>query len=62
MNTNPHAAIPELSVVVPVFNERDNIGPLVGEIDLDTWGPLAEEVRHQQIFAKGDAERMLNRQ
>src|SRR6478752_8975003 len=23
---------PQLSVVVPVFNEQDNVGPLVGEI------------------------------
>lgn len=32
MTDDPLPMAPEVSVVVPVFNERDNIGPLVGEI------------------------------
>ena len=35
---------PELSVVVPVFNERDNIAPLVGEILAALRGRLAFEI------------------
>ena len=35
---------PELSVVVPVFNERDNIAPLVGEILAALRGRLPFEI------------------
>ncbi|WP_372016881.1 glycosyltransferase family 2 protein [Pseudoxanthomonas sp. 10H] len=35
---------PELSVVVPVFNERDNIPPLVGEIVAALRGRVAFEI------------------
>ena len=38
------AAAPELSVVVPVFNERDNIPPLVGEIVAALRGKLPFEI------------------
>ena len=33
---------PELSVVVPVFNERDNVAPLVGEIVAALRGHLPQ--------------------
>ena len=32
---------PELSVVVPVFNERDNVAPLVAEITAALRGRVA---------------------
>ncbi|KAF1685680.1 dolichol-phosphate mannosyltransferase [Pseudoxanthomonas broegbernensis] len=35
---------PQLSVVVPVFNERDNVAPLVGEILAALRGRLAFEI------------------
>ena len=35
---------PELSVVVPVFNEQDNVGPLVGEIVAALRGRLPFEI------------------
>ncbi|HSR64429.1 MAG TPA: glycosyltransferase family 2 protein [Xanthomonadaceae bacterium] len=35
---------PELSVVVPVFNEQDNVGPLVGEIVTALRGRLPFEI------------------
>ncbi len=37
-------ALPQLSVVVPVFNERDNIAPLVGEILAALRGRLPFEI------------------
>src|SRR6478752_4412762 len=35
---------PQLSVVVPVFNEQDNVGPLVGEIVTALRGRLPFEI------------------
>ena len=35
---------PELSVVVPVFNERDNVAPLIGEIVTTLRGRIAFEI------------------
>ena len=35
---------PELSVVVPVFNERDNVAPLVAEITAALRGRLPFEI------------------
>ncbi|MGN6514062.1 MAG: glycosyltransferase family 2 protein [Lysobacteraceae bacterium] len=35
---------PELSVVVPVFNEQDNVGPLIGEIVAALRGRLPFEI------------------
>lgn len=35
---------PELSVVVPVFNEQDNVGPLVGEIVAALRGRIPFEI------------------
>lgn len=36
--------LPELSVVIPVFNERDNIAPLVDETVAALRGPVAFEI------------------
>ena len=35
--------IPELCIVVPVLNERDNVGPLVAAVR-DTMGDIAWEI------------------
>ena len=59
MNTNPHAAIPELSVVVPVFNERDNIGPLVGEIVAALRGRLRFEIIYVDDHSTDDSLQVL---
>ena len=37
-------ALPELSVVVPVFNEQDNVAPLVGEIVAALRGAVPFEI------------------
>jgi len=46
---------PELSVVVPVFNERDNVGPLVGEIVAALRGRLAFEIVYVDDCSKDDS-------
>jgi len=35
---------PQLSVVIPILNEKDNIGPLVDEIDITLFGRLRFEI------------------
>ncbi|OGT59846.1 MAG: dolichol-phosphate mannosyltransferase [Gammaproteobacteria bacterium RIFCSPHIGHO2_12_FULL_63_22] len=50
---------PELSVVVPVFNERDNVGPLVGEIVAALRGRIAFEIVYVDDCSKDDSFAML---
>ena len=45
----------ELSVVVPVFNERDNIAPLIGEIVAALRGRLAFEVVYVDDGSRDDS-------
>ena len=45
----------ELSVVVPVFNERDNIAPLVGEIVAALRGKAAFEIVYVDDCSKDDS-------
>jgi dolichol-phosphate mannosyltransferase len=45
----------ELSVVVPVFNERDNIPPLVGEIVAALRGKAAFEIVYVNDHSKDDS-------
>ena len=46
---------PELSVVVPVFNERDNIAPLVGEIVTALRGRIRFEIVYVDDCSKDDS-------
>jgi dolichol-phosphate mannosyltransferase len=46
---------PELSVVVPVFNERDNVAPLVGEIVAALRGRLPFEIVYVDDNSKDDS-------
>ena len=46
---------PELSVVVPVFNERDNLAPLVGEIVAALRGKVAFEIVYVDDCSKDDS-------
>ncbi len=46
--------IPELSVVVPVFNERDNVTPLVNEIVAALRGRLPFEIVYVDDQSKDD--------
>ncbi|MCX7042128.1 MAG: glycosyltransferase family 2 protein [Gammaproteobacteria bacterium] len=55
--TDPSA--PELSVVVPVFNERDNVGPLVGEIVAALRGRIPFEIVYVDDYSKDDSFAML---
>ena len=50
---------PVLSVVVPVFNERDNVGPLVAEIVAALRGRLAFEIVYVDDCSKDDSFAML---
>jgi dolichol-phosphate mannosyltransferase len=45
----------ELSVVVPVFNERDNIAPLVGEVVAALRGTVAFEIVYVNDHSKDDS-------
>ena len=49
----------ELSVVVPVFNERDNIAPLVGEIVAALRGRLAFEIVYVNDNSRDDSLEVL---
>ncbi|KFN44155.1 glycosyltransferase family 2 protein [Arenimonas oryziterrae] len=52
---DPHLlSTPELSVVVPVFNERDNVAPLVGEIVAALRGKLPFEIVYVDDQSKDD--------
>ena len=44
-------SVPELSVVVPVFNERDNVAPLVDEIVAALRGRIAFEIVYVTTIA-----------
>jgi dolichol-phosphate mannosyltransferase len=46
---------PQLSVVVPVFNERDNIAPLVGEIIAALRGQIAFEIIYVDDHSSDDS-------
>ncbi len=46
---------PELSVVVPVFNERDNVAPLVGEIVAALRGHLPFEIVYVDDNSRDDS-------
>jgi len=45
---------PQLSVVVPVFNERDNVAPLVGEIVAALRGRIAFEIVYVDDNSRDD--------
>ena len=45
---------PELSIVVPVFNERDNVAPLVAEITAALRGRLAFEIVYVDDHSRDD--------
>jgi dolichol-phosphate mannosyltransferase len=46
---------PDLSVVVPVFNERDNVGPLVAEIVAALRGRIPFEIVYVDDCSKDDS-------
>ena len=46
---------PELSVVVPVFNERDNVGPLIAEVVSALRGRLPFEIVYVDDCSKDDS-------
>ncbi|QNR97252.1 glycosyltransferase family 2 protein [Stenotrophomonas sp. 169] len=50
---------PELSVVVPVFNERDNVAPLVAEITAALRGRIAFEIVYVDDQSRDDTLAML---
>ena len=49
----------ELSVVVPVFNERDNVGPLIAEIVAALRGRIPFEIVYVDDCSKDDSFAML---
>jgi dolichol-phosphate mannosyltransferase len=49
-----HVSAPELSVVVPVFNERDNVAPLVDEIVVALRGRIAFEIVYVDDHSRDD--------
>ncbi|MBP8098640.1 MAG: glycosyltransferase family 2 protein, partial [Arenimonas sp.] len=51
---------PELSVVVPVFNERDNVAPLVHEIVMALRGRIPFEIVYVDDCSKDDSFAVLN--
>ncbi|MDA3913904.1 glycosyltransferase, partial [Oleiagrimonas sp.] len=54
--------MPELSVVVPVFNERDNIPPLLDEIAAALRGTVTYEVIYVDDDSRDDSRDVLNAQ
>ncbi|HEX5756025.1 MAG TPA: glycosyltransferase family 2 protein [Arenimonas sp.] len=58
-NTNPSES-PALSVVVPVFNERDNIVPLLDEIVTALRGRIAFEVVYVDDASRDDSREVLS--
>ncbi len=46
---------PDLSVVVPVFNERDNVAPLVAEITAALRGQIAFEIVYVDDHSRDDS-------
>ena len=59
--TLDNAAVPQVSVVVPVFNEQDNIAPLVHEITAALRGLLPFEIVYVDDCSK-DASREVLKQ
>lgn len=53
--------MPQLSVVVPVFNERDNIAPLLGEITAALRGSVDFEVIYIDDHSDDDSLAVLSR-
>lgn len=51
--------MPELSVVVPVFNERDNIAPLIGEIVAALRGKVDFEIVYVDDASRDDSRDVL---
>ena len=51
---------PELSVVVPVFNERDNVAPLVSEIVATLRGRIPFEIVYVDDCSKDDSFAVLS--
>lgn len=49
------SVVPALSVVVPVFNERDNVAPLVGEIVAALRGRIPFEIVYVDDRSKDDS-------
>src|SRR5690606_5623401 len=47
----PDAAVPELAVIVPTLNERDNIAPLLSRLDAALAG-----TRWQAVFVDDDSQ------
>ncbi len=54
------APVPALSVVVPVFNERDNVGPVVGEIVAALRGRLDFEIVYIDDSSRDDTLAVLS--
>lgn len=50
---------PELSIVVPVFNERDNVAPLVAEIVAALRGSCAFEIVYVDDHSRDDTRQVL---
>ena len=48
-------SIPELSVIVPVFNERDNVTPLVDEIVAALRDRIAFEIVYVDDHSRDDS-------
>lgn len=57
--TLDNLAQPQVSVVVPVFNERDNIAPLVREITAALRGVLPFEIVYVDDCSKDDSRAVL---
>ena len=55
----PGSDNPELSVVVPVFNERGNVAPLVGEIIAALRGRLPFEIVYVDDNSRDDTHAVL---
>ena len=51
--------VPQLSVVVPVFNERDNVSPLVAEIVAALRGKFAFEIVYVDDQSRDDTHAVL---
>ncbi len=51
---------PELSVVVPVFNERDNVAPLIAEITAALRGAVPFEIIYVDDHSRDDTLAVLD--
>ncbi len=58
MPLDPHSAVIELTVVIPTFNERDNIDPLLERIDAALRGIAWECIFVDDDSADGTAEKV----